>query len=222
MRLTRAAESTGIRTIPAAFLGKIPGVQIVFLRIQKPHEVARGGMRDNLNPIGLPDLHYYRAAQGWLELGNPCEANAELINIAAETRLHPDVLEVEWHICFKENQWSACLEIGARLVIVAPDRPDSWIHYSYALHCLGRSREAADILGGVAERFSNIWQVSYNLSCYCSVLARFDDARRWFNKALSIDDKSAQTACLNDPDLQPLWDNTMSTIWKKAEEPIRC
>lgn len=174
-------------------------------------------MRNNLNPIGLPDLHYYRAAQGWLELGNPYEANVELDHIAPETRLHPDVLEVQWHICFKENQWPACVEIGSILVRVAPDRSDSWIHHSYALHCLGRSQEALDVLLQVADRFSSIWQVPYNLSCYCSAIGHFDDAREWFNKALSIDEKSAQKACVHDPDLQPLWDNISSTIWKKAE-----
>jgi predicted Zn-dependent protease len=175
------------------------------------------GMRSNLNPIGLPDLHHYRAAQGWLELGNPDEAKAELEQIAPETRLHPDVLEVQWHIYFKENQLPACVEIGSTLVKVAPDRSDSWIHYSYALHCLGRTKDALDILVPVAHRFYSVWQVPYNLSCYCSTIGLFDDARGWFKIALSIDRESAQKACLNDPDLEPLWDNTSATIWKKAE-----
>ena len=81
-------------------------------------------MRRNLTPISPPDLHYFRAAQGWLELGNLLEANAELGKIAPEMRLHPDVLEVQWHICFKVNQMRACLEIGSILVRVAPDRSD--------------------------------------------------------------------------------------------------
>ena len=174
-------------------------------------------MTSNLTPIGLPDLHYYRAAQGWLELGNPHEANLELEHLAPETRLHPDVLEVQWHICFKEHQWPACMEIGSILVRVAPDRSGSWIHYSYALHCLGLTHYALDILVPVAHRFFSVWQVPYNLSCYFSALGRFDDARGWFKIALSIDEKSAQKACINEPDLVPLWDNTSSTIWKKAE-----
>lgn len=199
---------------PAPFFGKIPGGQIVFLRIQKAHEETRvdlPGMRSDLNPIGLPDWHHYRAAQGWLELGNPCEANAELDNIAPEMRLHPDVLEVQWHICFKENQWPACVEIGSTLVRVAPDRSDSWIHHSFALHCLGRTQEALDILLSVAERFSSVWQVPYNLSCYCSALGRLNDARDWFNKARSLDETAAQSAGVNDPDLQPLWDSISTT-----------
>ena len=174
-------------------------------------------MRSNLNTIDPPDLHYLRAAQGWLELGNLYEANAELENIAPEMRLHPDVLEIQWHICARENQWPVCAEIGSTLVRVAPERSDSWIHHSFALHCLARSQEALDLLLPVAHRFFYVWQVPYNLSCYCTALGRFDDAQRWFKIALSIDEKSAQKACINDPDLEPLWYSISATIWKKAE-----
>jgi hypothetical protein len=174
-------------------------------------------MRSNLTPINPPDLHYFRAAQGWLELGNLYEANAELENIAPEMRLHPDVLEVQWHICARQNQWPACVVIGSILVRVAPERSDSWIHHTFALHCLGRSKEALDILVPVAVRFFDVWHVPYNLSCYCTAIGRFDDAQGWLKIALSIDEKSAQEACINDPDLQPLWDYASATIWKKAE-----
>ena len=169
-------------------------------------------MRSNLTPINHPDLHYFRAAQGWLELGNLYEANAELNKITPEARLHPDVLEVEWHICAKENQWHACVDIGSILVKVAPDRSDSWIHASFAMHRLGRSQDALEILLPVADRFSNTWQVPYNLSCYCSALGRLDDALRWFIKAALIDETSAQKAGLVDPDLEPLWASLGKTL----------
>lgn len=174
-------------------------------------------MRSNLTPLGAPDLHHFRAAQGWLELGNLFEANAELANIATEMRLHPDVLEVQWQICFKLHLMHACLEVGSILVEVAPDRSDSWIHASFALHCLGRSQEALEILLPVVERFSDAWRVPYNLSCYCSALGRFDDARDWFIKAGLIDETSALKAGLDDPDLQPLWASLSTTHLKEAE-----
>jgi hypothetical protein len=174
-------------------------------------------MRSNLTPIDPPDLHYYRAAQGWLELGNLDEANAELDNISSETRLHPDVLEIQWHICARQNQWAACVVIGSILVSVAPERSDSWIHHTFALHSMGRTKEALDILVPVAVRFFNVWHVPYNLSCYCTAIGRFDDAQGWLKIALSIDEKSAQKACLEDPDLQPLWAVLGTTLLKEAE-----
>lgn len=169
-------------------------------------------MRSILTPLGPADLHHFRAAQGWLELGNPCEANAELYKVSPEMWLHPDVLEVQWHICYKVNLMRSCLEIGSILVKVAPDRADSWIRNSFAMHSLGRSQEALETLLPFAERFSDVWQVPYNLSCYCSALRRFDEARDWFIKAGVIDEASALNAGLNDPDLQPLWDSLSTTL----------
>lgn len=171
-------------------------------------------MRSNLTPISAPDLHYFRAAQGWLELGNLREAHAELVKMAPETLLHPDVLEIQWHLCFKVNQMLGCLQIGSLLLRVAPHRADSWIHTSYAMHRLGRSQEALDTLLPVARQFSDAWRVPYNLSCYCSALGRFDDARDWFIKAGLIDETSALKAGLDDPDLQPLWARLTTTDLK--------
>ena len=52
-------------------------------------------------PLEAPDSHHLRAAQGWLELGDWQSANAELENISPQVRVHPDVLEIRWHIYAK-------------------------------------------------------------------------------------------------------------------------
>jgi hypothetical protein len=51
-----------------------------------------------MKPLEPPDSHYLQAAQGWLELGNPTEANEELQKITAPNRGHPDVLQLRWQI----------------------------------------------------------------------------------------------------------------------------
>jgi tetratricopeptide (TPR) repeat protein len=170
-----------------------------------------------VKPLGIPDLHSLRAAQGWLELGNHLEANAELENIAPKLRSHPDVLEIRWHIFAKENKWEACVDIAAALVKLAPERSESWVHRSFALHALHRTQEAFDNLLPVAEKFPGVWQIPYNLSCYCSVLRRFDVAQHWFKKAIVIDDKNVQRAGIDDPDLKPMWDSMSTTVWKRSE-----
>lgn len=162
------------------------------------------------------DLHFLRAAQGWLELGDHLEANKELENIAPELRGHPDVLDLRWRIYAKEQKWAACVDIGFALVQLAPERSDSWIHRSFALHAANRTQEALDNLLPVANKFPDEWRVPYNLSCYCSILRRFDEAQEWFKKAMLVDDKSVQRAGIDDPDLQPLWDSMSTTIWRKA------
>lgn len=163
----------------------------------------------------MPDRHHLRAAQGWIELGNHREANAELENIRPKLRSHPDVLEIRWHIYAKEKLWEACVDIASALVKLAPECSDSWVHRSFALHELKRTQEAFAGLLPVAERFPAVWTIPYNLACYCSVLGRFDEAQKWFKKAVVIDDEAVQKAGIEDPDLKPLWDSMSTTIWKK-------
>ena len=63
--------------------------------------------------LEVHDQRHLEAAQGWVELGNHLEANAELENIAAEHRAHPVVLETRWRVYAKAKKWDGAL--GARL-----------------------------------------------------------------------------------------------------------
>ena len=163
-----------------------------------------------------PDSHHLKAAQGWLELGNHLEANEELEKIAPTLRSHPDVLEIRWHIYAKEKKWVACVDIAEAIIKLAPNRSDAWIHRSFALHELKRTKEAFDNLVQVADKFPKIFNVPYNLACYCAQLGRLKEAEDWFKKAILIDDKQVPNLGIEDPDLKPLWDSMSTTIWKKG------
>ena len=84
--------------------------------------------------LPAPDNFHLRAAEGWLELGNHLEADRELEEIAPELRAHPDVLELRWHIYAIEEKWAACVAIAEAIILISPNRPDAWIHRSFALH----------------------------------------------------------------------------------------
>jgi uncharacterized protein HemY len=73
-----------------------------------------------LPPSGRPHL---RAAEGWLELGNPHEASEELENIAPRLRVHPDVLEIRWRIYAAAERWDACLDLAVAVVTPASTPP---------------------------------------------------------------------------------------------------
>ncbi len=85
-----------------------------------------------------PDSHHLEAAQGWLELGNPVEAQAELDQIAPRFRGHPAVLEVRWEICTKTNKWDVALETASALIRAEPDHPLGLVHQSFCLYDLER------------------------------------------------------------------------------------
>jgi hypothetical protein len=59
-----------------------------------------------VKPLSDSDMHYLRAAQGWMELDH-LEADAELDNIESKYRIHPDVLEVRLAIYMNQKHWEA-------------------------------------------------------------------------------------------------------------------
>jgi tetratricopeptide (TPR) repeat protein len=170
-----------------------------------------------MKPLAPPDSHYLRAAQGWVELGSPLEAEKELERIARELRAHPDVLEVRWHIYAQANRWEACVDLADATIQLAPDRAEAWIHRSFALHELNRTQEAYDNLLPVAGRFPNVWTIPYNLACYCAQLGRLGECQEWFRKAVAIDEQTVKRAASDDPDLKPLWDSLSGRPGNGAE-----
>lgn len=163
----------------------------------------------------LNDQRYLEAAEGWLELGLPLEASAELAKITPTLQDHPAVLELRWHIFAKEKKWEACVAVANASIRLQPERSDGWVHRSFALHEMKRTQEALDQLLPVADKFPKVWLIPYNLACYASRLHQFDEAQKWLNRALAVDKKSAKHAALDDEDLQPLWDKLGGTMWKR-------
>lgn len=155
----------------------------------------------------LNDQRHLVAAQGWLELGLPLEANEELEKITPQLRAHPDVLEVRWHIYANEQKWEACVDIANAIIKLAPEKSGGWIHRSFAMHELKRTQEAFDQLLLVADKFPKVWTIPYNLACYSSVLRQFDEAQNWLKRAIAVDEKTVKRAAVEDEDLKPLWDS---------------
>lgn len=153
-----------------------------------------------------PDTHHVKAAEGWLELGNSQEAEAELDNITAALRSHPCVLDLRWQIHAKAKHWGKCVEFGAALVKLAPDIPTSWINRSFALHELKRTHEALELLEPAINLFPDVWTIPYNLACYACQLGNRDEAWVWLERAMDVGKANAvKLMALEDKDLEPLW-----------------
>ncbi len=154
-----------------------------------------------------PDSHHVSAAQGWMELGCPREADEELAQIGPTLRRHPEVLQLRWHILAKSKRWDQCLDIGRTMVEVEPEEPYGWINYANALFYLKRFQEAYEVLCPVLERFPTNPFLRYNLACYVCQLGKLKDACDWFQKALALGDRDQlREMALKDPDLEPVWE----------------
>ena len=170
-----------------------------------------------MTELDRQDKLYLEAAQGWLELGNHIEADAELECIAPQFRAHPDVLEVRWSIYANAKRWEPCLDVSETIIKIAPGRVDGWARRSFALHAMKRTREAFDLLAPVADKFPTVWTIPYNLACYCAQLGRLNECEIWFKRAMAINTLKTRLAAIDDPDLKPFWDSMSSTFKKRID-----
>lgn len=159
-------------------------------------------------PIEPPDSHYLLAASGWLDLGCPEEALAELNGLSRENRHHPDALELQWLIHAEQQDWTAALGVAEEVVVTAPERPTGWLHRAYAtrrvLH--GGLQKAWDLLLPAHEKFPEESVIPYNLACYACQMGHLDESRRWLKIAFGADKRGAiKTMALKDDDLRALW-----------------
>lgn len=157
-----------------------------------------------------PDTHFFSAAIGWLGLGNPAEAEAELAQLSRRAQLHPDVLEARWLVCADQKRWDKGLEIARALIKKAPRRSSGWLHQAYALRRLpgGGLQKAWDALLPAFKKFPDEPTIPFNLSCYACQMRQLDNARVWLRRAAAIGGKeSIRTMALADPDLEPLRDD---------------
>ena len=154
-----------------------------------------------------PDSYHLSAAMGWVELGNAREAAAEFEKIRKEFCGHMQVLEAEWRIATANKDWDGALTVARKQVKGHADSPAGWINQSYCLHELKRTQEAWDYLWSVAEQFSQIGVLHYNLACYACQLGQLEVAKKCLNLAIQCQNKKEiKKMALADKDLKSLAD----------------
>jgi Flp pilus assembly protein TadD len=155
-----------------------------------------------------PDAFALSAALGWLELGSPQEALAELTQVAPENQSHPGVLEVRWAVLAQLKHWELALAAATEMVRVAPDNASGWLHRAYALRRVpnGGLSQAWDALLPAADMFQQESIIPYNLACYACQLQRLEEARAWFQRAMKVGKaEEVRRMALADDDLKALW-----------------
>lgn len=160
-----------------------------------------------MKPIQPPDKHFLLAAFGWLELGNQTEAFKELRKISPEFSGHPEVVKARWKL-YSEIKGEKGTQVIADII--------SELDLSGVLDQMHRTRNVSVAVGQAIPsrktvlrslRLPLLFAVPYNLACYACQLGNLKEAWEWLQVAVELCDvEEIRALALNDPDLEPLWD----------------
>lgn len=135
-----------------------------------------------------------RAATGWLELGMPDDALAELSALTGEERGERRVLELKLAAEMAKGDWAPASDTALELCEMAVDEPDFFMSAAYCLHEAGRTAEARKCLlkgPGVLAEFP---VYHYNMACYLWTLGEKEAAREHLDKAVAMDEGFLEAA----------------------------
>lgn len=158
------------------------------------------------------DALHLEAAQGWIELDNPGEAQRELDEIETPCRENPEVLELRWKTSAMAQHWDSCLDLAETLIDVAPRKSTAWLYLAASLHSLHHPEEAYETLVEVVDSFSDNPAIPYQLACYACEMRLWDETKAWLDEAFARGNSDElKLLALQDPFLQPIWEHLAQT-----------
>ena len=98
------------------------------------------------------------------------------------------------------KRWTEALSTAEELRRIHPDALPAYIHGAFALHELGRTTEARDLLLQGPEQLRKDPTFHYNVGCYEAVLGNREAALQSLEQSFALDDTYRDFA-RQDPDL---------------------
>lgn len=131
------------------------------------------------------------------------EALAELSSIPSGHLDDPELLELRLHILMQGQRWEDALAAAEDLLRVQPGAVPAFIHGAFALHELGRTAEARDLLLKGPSDLRRDPTFHYNIGCYEAVLGNRESALKSLRQSFALDGTFRDFAQC-DPDLEVL------------------
>ncbi len=105
------------------------------------------------------DAAAIRAAEGWLELGNPTEAGNAVEDVSFSNRNHPAVLLIRCRIYRAAKSPEPVFYLAQHLTRIMPTGPAGWFELAWAHAMLGRRPEAEAALTRCFELGGKDWKL---------------------------------------------------------------
>lgn len=134
------------------------------------------------------------AAQGYLELGMAAEALAELSCLPEIATGDPDIIELRLHILMQATRWNDALSAAEELIRLDAGGIPAYIHGAFALHELGRTEEARDLLLKGPSELRKDPTFHYNIGCYEAVLGNREAALESLHTSFALDETYRELA----------------------------
>jgi Flp pilus assembly protein TadD len=140
-------------------------------------------------------------AMGFLELGMPDDALAELDDIPPGSKGSSLVLHLRVDALFRLKQWAEAAGICMPMIEQEPGDAGWWIQAAYARRRSQSVEEAEPILRRALQHHPEHGLIHYNLACYACVQGRHEEARSLLEIAFSQDPPTFLPMAAGDPDL---------------------
>lgn len=143
-------------------------------------------------------------AIGFLELGMPEDALAELEELPGGAAGLSPALHLKVDALFRLQQWARAAEICLPMLEKEPSDPAWWIQAAYAKRRASSIEEAELILRSGLQGHPRHVLMLYNLACYACVQGREDEACGFLARSLAEDPGTVLAMAAKDPDLEKI------------------
>ncbi len=139
-----------------------------------------------------------RRALGFLELGMPEDAIAELDELSVSSSL---ALHLRVDALFRLKNWEEASAICLPMTEQEPSDPGWWIQAGFAQRRARSIESAETILRKALRHHPRHGLILYNLACYACVQDRPEEARALILQAIEVDPAPVLAMAKKDPDL---------------------
>ncbi len=144
------------------------------------------------------------AADGYLYLGMPEEALAELARIPRMLQASASVMRARIRILLHLRQWRRAERLSREGTRLYPEENEFMVQRAFALHQQEKGPEAIAVIRDAPEWIRRTGILQYNLACYEAQLGDLGIARQCIRAAIEINSSFKKNAKA-DPDLARLW-----------------
>lgn len=158
-------------------------------------------------PLDPSEQRHITAANGFLDLGMPLDADEELDRIDPFCRHLPEVLEVRCRIYLTLKRWELFQTVAVRLYTHDPDNVQSVVWLALANRRMGATEAAKALLLGVLNAMETTPEdaaLHYELACCECLLGEIENAKVRLQHACKLD-ATFRAAALDEEDLRAVW-----------------